>query len=248
MKMPCVSIGTKAVSALSAIAFLLAAALPTLARAQAAATTTTTTDSTTTTVPTSAQVETTTTTTTAPAAGSETIKMTPFDVQASSKDQGYYTANTLSGTRLNSSLNDIGASITVISKQQLQDTSSVNLNDMFLYEASTEGTENYTALGGFGKGTGVGDSIQGSPQTSNRIRGLAPADVSRDFFITNPSIQVDSYNLDSVTISRGPNSTLFGIGSPSGIVNLTIEKANLNQDTNEISARYGCYRRHPRDA
>jgi outer membrane receptor protein involved in Fe transport len=239
MKMPCVSIGTKAVSALTATAFLLAAALPTLVRAQAATTTTTTTTDSSTAVPNSAQVQ--TGTSSAPAAGSETIKMTPFDVQASAKDQGYYTANTLSGTRLNSSLNDIGASITVISKQQLQDTSSVNLNDMFLYEASTEGTQNYTALGGFGKGTGVGDSIQSSPQTANRIRGLAPADVSRDFFITNPSIQVDSYNIDSVTISRGPNSTLFGIGSPAGIVNLTIQKANLNQDTNEISARYGSY-------
>jgi outer membrane receptor protein involved in Fe transport len=243
MKIPRVSIGTNAVSALSALAFLLAAALPTLVRAQAA-TTTTTTDSTTTstttsTVPTSAQVQT-GTANPAPAA-SDTVKMSPFEVQASAKDQGYYTANTLSGTRLNSSLNDLGASITVISKQQLEDTSSVNLNDMFLYEASTEGTENYTALGGFGKGTGVGDTIQTSPQTANRIRGLAPADVSRDFFITNPSIQTDVYNLDSVTISRGPNSTLFGIGSPAGIVNLTIQKAQLNQDTNEVSARYGTY-------
>ena len=239
MKIPRVSIGTKAVSALSAIAFLLAAALPTLARAQAASmTTTTTTTDTTTPVPSAAQVQ---SAPSAPAAGSETVKMMPFDVQASAKDQGYYTANTLSGTRLNSSLNDLGASITVISKQQLQDTSSIDLNDMFLYEASTEGTENYTALGGFGKGTGVGDTIQASPQTSNRIRGLAPADVSRDFFITNPSIKTDTYNLDSVTISRGPNSTLFGIGSPSGIVNLTIQKANLNQDTNEVSARYGSY-------
>ena len=44
-----------------------------------------------------------------------------------------------------------------------------------------------------------------------------------------------------MTISRGPNSTLFGIGSPAGIVNLTIQKAILNQDTNEISARYGTF-------
>jgi outer membrane receptor protein involved in Fe transport len=87
----------------------------------------------------------------------------------------------------------------------------------------------------------VGDTIQGSPQTSNRIRGLAPADISRDFFITNPAIQTDAYNLDSVTISRGPNSTLFGIGSPAGIVNESIQKAQLNQDTNEISARFGSF-------
>jgi len=218
----------------------MAAALPTLGRAQTA-TTTTTTDTTTTTtaVPTPAEV--TTPGAAATPAGSETVKLSPFEVQASAHDQGYYTANTNSGTRLNSSLLDLGASITVISKQQLQDTSSIDLNDMFLYEASTEGTENYTSLGSFGKGTGIGDNIQSSPQTANRIRGLAPADVSRDFFITNPAIQTDVYNLDSVTISRGPNSSLFGIGSPAGIVNESIQKAQLNQDTNQVSARYGSY-------
>ena len=93
-------------------------------------------------------------------------------MQSSSKDVGYYTQNTTMGSRLNSNLGDLASSITVISKQQMTDTSSVNINDLFLYEASTEGTENYTALGGFGKGSGVGDSIQGSPQTSNRVRGL----------------------------------------------------------------------------
>jgi len=228
-------------TAFSAIAFLIAAAFPALARAQTA-TTTTTTDTTTTSTPTPAvPTPAEATAPGAPPAGSETVKLSPFEVQASAHDQGYYTANTSAGTRLNSSLLDLGASITVISKQQLEDTSSIDLNDMFLYEASTEGTENYTSLGSFGKGTGVGDNIQNSPQTANRIRGLQAADVSRDFFITNPSIQTNSYNLDSVTISRGPNSTLFGIGSPSGIVNLSIQKAQLNQDTNEVSARYGTF-------
>jgi hypothetical protein len=112
---------------------------------------------------------------------------------------------------------------------------------MFLYEASTEGTENYTATGAFSKGGGLGDSIQASPQTSNRVRGLGSVDITRDFFLTNPAIQVDSYNIDDVELSRGPNSTLFGIGSPSGILNLSIEKAVLNKDTNQVSARYGSF-------
>ena len=243
MKIPRVSIGRNAATAFSAFAFLMTAALPTLARAQAATTTTTTDTSTTTTTttatPTPDQVN---TGTAAPAASNPgVVTMTPFEVQASSKDQGYYTQNTLSGSRLNSKLEDLGASITVISKQQLEDTSAINLNDMFLYEASTEGTENYTSIGSSGKGTGFGDNIQGSPQTSNRVRGLAAADISRDFFITNPAIQTDVYNVDSVTISRGPNSTLFGIGSPAGIVNESIQKAQLNQDTNHVSARFGSF-------
>jgi hypothetical protein len=168
-------------------------------------------------------------------------KLPPFEVQGSSKDLGYYTQNTTMGTRLNSNLGDLGASITVISKQQMTDTASVNINDLFLYEASTEGTENYTSLGAFGKGAGVGDNIQSSPQTSNRVRGLGSVDLTRDYFIANPAIQLDTYNIDDAELSRGPNSTLFGIGSPSGILNLSIEKAVLNKDTNEISARYGSF-------
>ena len=69
----------------------------------------------------------------------------------------------------------------------------------------------------------------------------AAVDITRDYFITNPAIQLDSYNVDDVELSRGPNSTLFGIGSPSGILNESIEKAVLNKDSNEISARYGSF-------
>jgi hypothetical protein len=169
------------------------------------------------------------------------VKMSPFEVEVSAKDIGYYTQNTAMGTRLNSNLGDLGASITVISKQQMTDTSSVDINDLFLYEASTEGTENYTATGGFAKNIGVVDSIQASPQTANRVRGLGPVDVSRDFYMTTSAIQLDSYDIDSVELSRGPNSILFGIGSPSGILNESIEKAVLDRDTNEISARTGSF-------
>jgi hypothetical protein len=169
------------------------------------------------------------------------VQLTPFEVAASSRDIGYYTQNTLAGTRLNSNLADLGSSITIISKQQMADTSAVSINDLFLYEASTEGTENYTSLGGFGKGAGVGDNIQASPQTANRVRGLGSVDLTRDYFVSNAAIQLDSYNLDDVELSRGPNSTLFGIGSPAGVLNESIEKAVLNKDSSEISTRFGSF-------
>ena len=227
-------VGPDAAIALVAFALTLGAVLPTRARAQAAAPEQAS-AAPAAPLPTSAQVD----AGAAPTPAGGVVQMNPFEVQSSAKDIGYYTQNTVDGSRLNTKLGDLGASITVVTKQQMEDTSSINLNDMFLYEASTEGTENYTATGGFGKGAGVGDTIQSSPQTSTRIRGLTAPDISRDFFLTNPAIQTDAYNIDSVEIDRGPNSTLFGIGSPSGIVNLSIEKAVLNKDSNEISARYG---------
>jgi outer membrane receptor protein involved in Fe transport len=177
----------------------------------------------------------------ASASAEAVTKLPPFEVQSSSKDIGYYTQNTTAGTRLNTSLGDLGASITIISKQQMTDTASVNINDLFLYEASTEGTENYTSDTGFGQGTGIADLVQASPQTQNRVRGIGSVDITRDFYLTSPNIQIDTYNIDDVELSRGPNSNLFGIGSPAGILNVSVEKAVLNKDTNEISARYGSF-------
>ncbi|HXE55294.1 MAG TPA: Plug domain-containing protein, partial [Tepidisphaeraceae bacterium] len=232
--------GKYAAAALYAAAFLITTNVLPVAHAQAASDQTAAPAPATTAVPTAQQV---TTTGAAPttASNDRLFKLSPFEVQSSNKDVGYYTQNTLSGSRINSKLSDVGASITVITKQQMEDTSAIDLNDMFLYEASTEGTENYTATGGFGKGTGVGDSVQGSPQTANRVRGLGSVDVTRDFFSTNSAIQLDSYNIDRLDVSRGPNSTLYGIGSPAGIVNQTIEQAVINKDSNEIQLRYGSF-------
>ena len=43
----------------------------------------------------------------------------PFEVN-STKDQGYYTQNTLAGTRLNNNIADLGSSITVVTRQSLR--------------------------------------------------------------------------------------------------------------------------------
>ena len=76
------------------------------------------------------------------AASGETVEMSPFQVV--SDDRGYQASNTLSGTRLNSRLEDLGASITVVTMQQMLDTAVLDINDVMRYEASTEGTDNFT--------------------------------------------------------------------------------------------------------
>src|SRR6185436_18798399 len=99
--------------------------------------------------------------------GEELVQLSPFQVAADA-DRGYQALNTLSGTRLNSKLEDLGASITVITKQQMQDTAVLDLNDVFLYEANTEGTGNYTQFTPNRNG-GLIDGVAGDPATANRI-------------------------------------------------------------------------------
>lgn len=81
---------------------------------------------------------------TTPAKSEEVIELSPFSVVANTK--GYQSFNTLSGTRLKSKLADLAASITVVTKQQMLDTAVLDINDVFRYEASTEGTNNFTSF------------------------------------------------------------------------------------------------------
>jgi outer membrane receptor protein involved in Fe transport len=145
-------------------------------------------------------------------------------------------SNALSGTRLNTKLEDIASSLTVVTKLQLEDTAATDLNDVFLYEASTEGTGQYTAMTPNRDG-GVNDDVQANPQTANRIRGLGSANVAIGNFASNPNIPIDLYNIDAIEISRGPNSNIFGLGSGAGAVNLVPAYAQARRDITSLTLR-----------
>ena len=169
---------------------------------------------------------------------SSTVLLSPFQVTAD--NDGYAASNTLSGTRLNSKLEDLGASITVITKQQLLDTAALDINDIFLYEANTEGTGNFTSFT-VDRNGGVNDNVQSSPQTANRIRGLDTANTSRGNFSSNSTIPIDLYNTDAVELTRGPNSNIFGLGNASGTVNIVPSQANLTREISSATARVDSY-------
>ena len=170
------------------------------------------------------------------------VQLSPFEVTDNSK--GYQALSTMSGTRLNTKLEDLAASISVVTKQQLIDTAAIDINDVFLYEANTEGTGQFTAFS-VGRNGDVNDSVQGSPMTANRIRGIDSANIARGNFASNSRIPVDSYNIDAVEISRGPNSNIFGLGNASGTVNLVPTRANLTRQISQLQVRgdsFGGYR------
>jgi outer membrane receptor protein involved in Fe transport len=165
----------------------------------------------------------------------EIVVISPFKVV--SDDRGYQATNTMSGTRLNTKLEDVFASVTVVTKQQMIDTAVLDMNDVFKYEASTEGTANFTLISKDQNGS-VSDKTASDPQRANRIRGLSGGlgssvgansggvNTAWGNFQSNGSIPFDLYNVEAVEISRGPNSSLFGIGQPNGTVNVVPTQAN----------------------
>ena len=172
------------------------------------------------------------------------LVLSPFQV-STSKDSGYYAENTLAGSRLNSNLADLAASITVVTKQQLDDTGALDINDVFKYESGTEGSGSYTPVitdRGTAKDTIGGYTLgnNGATQTnaqSNRVRGIGVPDASVNYYTVNNRIPFDSYNTQSVEISRGPNALLFGLGTPAGIVNQTTAQAALNKNSYQFQLR-----------
>lgn len=165
----------------------------------------------------------------------ETIVLSPFEVSTSG-DKGYYSANTMSGTRLNSKIEDLASSITVINKGQMSDFAMLDINDVFLYTANTEGTGTYTALT-IDRNGSVTDGVQSSPNTANRIRGNTSANVSFGNIETMGRVSIDTLLTESVEISRGPNANVFGLGNPSGTVNYVPVSANLSRNRTQIVVR-----------
>ncbi len=64
-------------------------------------------------------------TTTVPAKSDETIVMSPFEIVTDTK--GYYSANTMSGTRFNAKFDDLASSISVVTKQQRSDFAMLDI-------------------------------------------------------------------------------------------------------------------------
>jgi len=154
--------------------------------------------------------------TTGGAAREEVIQLSPFAVSPDD-DTGYRSSSTLAGSRLRTDLRDVAASVSVVTKEFMQDLGVSNLNELLNY---TVGTEVAGLAGNFSNhGTGADftdffASIR-SVQGANRVRGVAAADQTRDYFIT--AVPLDSYIVDRVDVNRGPNSMLFGLGSAGGI-------------------------------
>jgi hypothetical protein len=171
----------------------------------------------------------------APAAKEEIVELSPFEVVANTR--GYQATNTMSGTRLNSQLEDLGASISVITKEQMADLAMLDINDVFLYSSNTEGTGQYTQIDEVSGRADTTDATAGDPANANRIRGIGRANVSSGNFETSNRVPLDPIDSDGVEISRGPNASIFGLGNPSGTVNIIGATANLQRNRSTVSFR-----------
>jgi iron complex outermembrane recepter protein len=163
----------------------------------------------------------------------DVVELSPFVVETS-KDVGYLAQNSLAGSRLNTSLMDTGASISVLTPEFLNDIGATNMKDVILFTNDAvpeygDSASNYN-----------GNPMIGSDEWLLRIRGME-ASYARNFF--ESETPTDFYNVTRLDQSRGPNAILFGFGAAGGIVNSTTKQASVLPIQNEISTTVGSWNR-----
>ena len=168
----------------------------------------------------------------------EVYELSPFEVSTDS-DVGYLATQTLAGTRIRTDLKDVGSAISVVTAEFIKDVGATDNSTLLQYTTNAEVAGTSGTYAGLGTGTSLDEtgSLR-APGGAQRVRGLAAADNTRDFYITD--IPWDSYNTSRIDIQRGPNALLFGLGSPAGIVNASMDTAEF-YDIGEVKLRVGQY-------
>ncbi len=155
----------------------------------------------------------------------EVVMLSPFIVSTSEAEDGYMARYTTSANRTKTDLRDVGASIDVLTDSFLNDVGALNMNDALRYVANMSVYE--------GADTDLTNSSQWFDAPYNS-RGFRSATTLVDFF-PQAVIPIDRYNTESLTMLKGSNAILFGIGSPGGSINTSFKRPHLNRNNFTIA-------------
>lgn len=161
----------------------------------------------------------------------QAIELSPFVVN-SDQDVGYLASNTLAGSRLNTSLKDTAASISVFTSEFLSDIGAFDISEAMNYGVNIEYQRDDDRAT-----TPNGNETVGGYQ-GYRIRGLT-ASIAQNYF--NWTIPAETALIERIEDSRGPNSVLFGIASPGGLINSMTKQAMTGRSFQKASVSAGSY-------
>jgi len=167
----------------------------------------------------------------APIVSSEIVELSPFTVNAVA-DKGYRAENTLAGSRLNTSLRDTPASVSVFTEKFLEDIGSNQIEDFIGYTVgATLAVQDSNAAPNANAAINGQSLVRGID-----IRGIGSS-LGLDYFKSiTPN---DGYRIGRYDESRGPNGILFGISSAGGLLNQSSILAQTNRNSGRISYETG---------
>jgi iron complex outermembrane recepter protein len=143
---------------------------------------------------------------------------------------GYVAESTPTGTKTNTPLREIPQSVSVVTRDQIEDRGADSLEEVISYSA------------------GIGVNPFGNDARFDQfiIRGFEQniTGVYRDglrlpvFSFTG--FRIEPYGVDHVDILRGPTSVLYGLNNPGGLVNV-VSKMPTGEDFGEVWASVGTH-------
>lgn len=166
------------------------------------------------------------------AAQEQVIVLDPIVLEAESDttlvQDGYVPGSSRSATKLDTRVGRIPQAMTIVTQDQIEDQAPRTLNEALGYTAATN-PNNYgfdTRFDAF--------FLRGFPAYYNGYfrDGLRQFNAPTAWFKTEP------YGLEGVAVLKGPNSSLYGVSGPGGIVNL-VTKRPKDETYREIEATTG---------
>lgn len=149
----------------------------------------------------------------------EEFYILPDFVVTDDDDKGYYSANTLAGTRTNELTKNIPMTISTVNAEMIEDFKMKTLEDLGNFVPSIEAEGN----------------VYNNQEI--RFRGLLTRNQLYEFMPRYSPL--DWYNVGRSDIIRGANSLIYGQADPGGKVNVISKTANLNKDKGSVAIEIG---------
>ena len=150
----------------------------------------------------------------------EPVVLSPFSV-TSTKDYGYTAANSLAGGRMSSPLQEMASSVSVLTREFLDDIAATDL----------QAAANYFP-----------NSVPGNPASMNdysvSLRGFPGGFLYRNYFMSY--VNPDSYITERLDSARGPNALVFGDTKAGGALNLSTKQAKFRNFA-QLTYRHSSY-------
>ncbi len=166
----------------------------------------------------------------APAQAGDPIVLSPFSVTSES-DVGYAAGDSLAASRFKTRLMDSAATVSVFTKEFLQDLGASTLAEVLEYgvNSNIDYDQNRPDPTMFYVDAGL-------QNTRINNRGLSGSSLT-DFFRSR--MPVDAYNTGRFDFASGPNSVLFGVANSAGSINTSTLQAELRKNHYKFSAQAG---------
>lgn len=145
-------------------------------------------------------------------------------------DYGYRATRSLSGTKSDTPLIETPQSVSVVTRERIEDQGATNLQDALNYAA------------------GVRSDAYGLDSRSDnvRIRGAYPDEyrdgLRRLFGYYTSTTRTEPYTLERIEVLRGPSAMLYGQGTTGGIIN-SVSKRPLATPYREVGVQLGSFGR-----